>query len=343
MVWRSILLGLFLLGTSRSLLAVANISNGTATPTYNTTAPTGTSNPTIPDWQMGWTQPAVQPTGTTTYTTGWNYVGSVTADGGASAVYLGNGWFVTAAHVAGTGGSLNVTLNGTIYDYVANSAHTFTGTATQTVVTSSGTTTSTVVNPVDISLFQVSPAPNLPALPLRLGNPILDSSHVAIIGFGDGGAHTNETWGYDTMNNGVSEYVNLGGLPYWTNDFSTLNGSSAEYQLVGGDSGGAAFIYNSSTGKWELAGLNEGEFSSNGGGSVFVQINNSTFSTEYPNTPSSGDTTTYTGTTTYETQIGAIIQPPQTSDTPAMPPWALIVLGGVLGVVAVPQLLRALA
>src|SRR5271167_318923 len=104
-------LGFMLLAMALSLRAVENSSTGT----YNGTAPTGSN---ITNWTTGWTQPATQPTGYT-YTTGWNYVGNVGADGGASAVYLGNGWFATATHVASTEGSLSVILNGTTYPFVA--------------------------------------------------------------------------------------------------------------------------------------------------------------------------------------------------------------------------------
>ena len=330
MAWRCILLGLLLLVSSHSLFAVANISTGTSTPTFNTTPPTSTN---IPDWQTGWAQPAVQPTGFTS-TTGWNYVGSINGSqsGQASGVYLGNGWVITCGHL-GTG-NLNFTLNGTTYPYLENSLHTFTGTATQTVVTSSGTTTSSFVNPVDILLYQVSPAPSLPALHLRQTGPVLNSSYVAMIGYGDGQNKTNETWGYDKVNYLTSVFVNLEGLPYWTNDFATENGSADEYQLVGGDSGGAEFIFNSSTSTWELAGLNEGTFT---GGSVFVELSNATFSSAYGNTPATGDTTTYTGTTVYETQIEQAMTP--VSDTPAMPLWALVTLGGLLALVAMPCVL----
>jgi len=51
---------------------------------YDTTAPTSAN---IPNWNTGW--PASN-------ATGWNYVGQ---DNGSSAVYLGNGWVLTAAHV----------------------------------------------------------------------------------------------------------------------------------------------------------------------------------------------------------------------------------------------------
>lgn len=328
MAWRLLLLALFLAASSHSLHAVANYTTGTATPTYNTTAPTTQ----IADWQTGWAQPSVQPTGYTT-TTGWNYVGSINGSqsGNASGVYLGYGWVITCAHL-GTG-SLNFTLNGTTYPYVPNTVQTVTGTATQSISTGTATT---VVNQVDIILFQVSPAPNLPALPLRSSNPVENSSKVVMIGYGDGGNKTTETWGYNTVNYPPSNYINLSGTSFWSNDFITADGSTAEYQVVGGDSGGAAFIYNSTLQRWELAGLNEGNQA--GVFSAFVQLNNSTFSTADANTPATGETTTYTGTTVYATQILQAITP--VSDTPALPAGALIALGIVLGLAALPPIMR---
>jgi hypothetical protein len=161
-----------------------------------------------------------------------------------------------------------------------------------------------------------------------------------MIGYGDGGGHGNETWGYNSVNYAVSIFVNIvqNSISYWTNDIATQsNTSNAPYQLVDGDSGGGDFIYNSSTGFWELAGLNEGIFS--GGGSVFVQINNSTFDTVYDGYPETGDTTTFTGSTTYENQINSILDALAAVDTPAMPCWALVLMGGVLLAAAVPAVL----
>ncbi len=320
------MLGIFLFVSSHLLRAVEYIPTGT----FVTSAPTNTN---IQDWQTGWTQPTVQPTGTTTYTTGWNYVGSVSADGGASAVYLGNGWFVTASHVASTGGSLDVTLNGTVYPFVSSSTQTLTTAVTTTTVSSTGTTTTTGAS-ADLTLFRVSPAPALPPLPIRSSTPVEGISHIVMIGFGDGGSHINPTWGYDLVNSNVNVAVPL--YSWVSNDFETSNGTNVEYELVGGDSGGADFIYNSTLSRWELAGINEAELTNNDVqvGSAFIQLNNSTFSTTYAGYPATGDTTTFTGTATYATQIDGIIAPTGV-DTPAMPTWALVSMGMLLlGIVA---------
>ena len=235
MVRISTWLGLFLVLSCQSLLAVEDY----LTQTYNDTPTTGPTNSNIPNWQTGWQQPAVQPTGYT-YTTGWNYVGSLAGSGAqASGVYLGYGWVITCAHV----GPGNFTLNGTTYPAVPN-------TAQYIYTTSSGTTT-----PVDIVLFQVSPYPALPPLPLRTTDPVLGSSTFALIGYGDGGSLTKETWGDDTVNYQVNYSVTL--LGRTLNDFATYNGidhGRALYEVVSGDSGGANFIFNSSTGTMGIGG-----------------------------------------------------------------------------------------
>jgi hypothetical protein len=321
-------MGLLLLAPVLSLRAVENSSTGT----YNESAPTGSD---ISNWLTGWTQPATQPAGTT-YTTGWNYVGSVNgATAQASGVYLGAGWVITCAHV----GAGPFTLNGTTYNYVANTMHTFSGTVTTTTVTSTGTTTSSALEQADFILFQVSPAPALPMLPIRTSDPVPYQSHVALIGYGDGGNLTHETWGNDLLDSYADVVVNL--LGFWTNDSEILTGDRAEYEIVSGDSGGGAFIYNTTASRWELAGLSEAALDNSANsmqvGSAFVQLNDSSFSNTYSNYPNAGETTTYSGTTTYASQIAQILAP--ASDTPAMPMWALVALVGVLLGVAAPAVL----
>jgi hypothetical protein len=338
----AIWLALLLLMPGLSLHAIENSSTGS----FNETAPTSTN---ISNWTTGWTQPATQPTGFT-YTTGWNYVGSLNgATAQASGVYLGNGWVITCAHV----GPGNFTLNGTVYKYVGSNYHTFSGTVTTTVVTSvvsssgtsTGTTTSSAVEQADFILFQISSPPALPTLPIRSSDPVLNRSDVAMLGYGDGDKLTNETWGYDLLDYYPDIVVNL--IGFWTNDFETINAANTEYEAVSGDSGGGDFICNSTTHQWELAGLNEGalEQVQNGPeiGSAFVQLNDAVFNDTYTATTTSPTgttttTTTYSGTTNYATQIEQLINPPQSADTPTMPLWALVLMGCVLFGLAVPVL-----
>jgi hypothetical protein len=278
---------LVLIGLLASLSTARAIEDVATTPvSYNGTAPTGTN---ITNWATGWTQPAVQPTGYTS-TTGWNYVGSVN---GNSAVYLGNGWVLTAAHV----GVSDLSLNGVIYPMVPNSTKTF-GSA-------------------DLILFQVSPAPALPSIPIRATAPKPTVCQTAMIGWGHANGDRSPTWGYNTVTY-VTTTIQLAnnGVNYSTTDFLTLTqGSSGNnYQVVEGDSGGAAFIFNSTTQMWELAGVNEAMVSNNGVApfySALVQLS------------------------AYQPQIAAAMTP--VTDTPALPPWAMGLLAGTLAWVASPM------
>jgi hypothetical protein len=201
------------------------------TGSYVTTPPDDTaSGYSAPGWDTGWSGSGV---------TGWDYVGLID---GASGVYLGNGFVLTAAHV----GAGNFTLDGTTYSVVANSAQNI-GTA-------------------DLTLFQISSSPELPALTLAQSTPTAAGysagSAVVMIGYGGG---QGETWGENNVTQ-VNQTV-TGISPYTSTDFYTLNGTYYYHhgtgsftntaQLVSGDSGGGDFIYNSTTGLWELAGINE--------------------------------------------------------------------------------------
>jgi hypothetical protein len=210
-------LALALLG-SRPALAVLN--NGS----YVTTEPT-TSD--VSNWTSGWNLGSG--------VTGWDYVGQVN---GASGVYLGNGWVLTAGHV-GPGG---FTLNGTSYALISGTSHTFT--------TTNGSTTGTA----DLSLFQISNPPNLAALTLSSSAPTVfgpDASKTVMIGYGGG---QGETWGYNTV---TSRNVAVSVSGFYSIDFATAYGSPSTNvsHVVGGDSGGAAFI--NVNGNWQLAGILE--------------------------------------------------------------------------------------
>ena len=207
---------------------------------FNTNAPTSAD---IPDWNSGWGASGV---------TGWDYVGTVN---GASAVYLGNNWVITAAHV----GAGTFALGGTSYTVVSGSA--------QGVTRSNGDT-------VDLTLFQITQGPNLPALSISSthSDPPQVGSAVAMIGYGGG----QETWGLNTVTDThyqlqISNYTSSDFLTDYGN--STVNGFSVSNfaLLIGGDSGGGDFIYNTSTGTWMLSGINEAVDGNND--SYMVQLN----------------------------------------------------------------------
>lgn len=199
---------------------------------YQTTAPSGSD---IANWASGWGAPTL---------TGWDYVGRV---GGASGVYLGNGWVLTAAHV----GAGSFTLSGTTYSLVPGSS--------RGITNANGT--------ADLTLFQISGPPALPVLSLRSTAPSVASfsvtgSTVAMIGFGGG---QGKSWGANTVTL-ANQLINVNGAI--TSAFGTVYGSKTyngpgnqsrtinnPATLVGGDSGGGGFIYNATASRWELAGI----------------------------------------------------------------------------------------
>jgi len=197
--------------------------------------------------------------------------------GGASGIYLGNGWVLTANHVAPSLPTI-ATFGGIDY------------------LTDPGTWTR-LYNPepfstfTDIVLFRLSEPPALPSLTISSSTPMVGTDLVMI---GNGrtqnpetfwdrtvidGAN-NDTWvvtteelsnisGYTTTTSkeirwGENEVhqnyivVNLGSLlnPLHVLSFNTQfdeSGMPHEAQAVAGDSGGGVFIYNGSG--WELAGM----------------------------------------------------------------------------------------
>jgi hypothetical protein len=238
---------------------------------FNTSAPTSSD---ITNWGTGWGSPSVS---------GWDYVGFVN---GASGVYLGNGWVLTAAHV----GETDFTLAGTTYPAVPGSAQELSGTT-------------------DLTLFQLEVSPNLPALSIATSAPGAASalgaggSEVAMIGNGGG----VESWGLNTVTETDVE-VQLQNHPYTTTDFETDYGDPPpnftnidnDAVLIGGDSGGGDFIYNSRKNEWQLAGINEGVDSSDN--SYMVQLG------------------------TYATQINPIIAVPEPGAYWLTPLGALLIL-----------------
>jgi hypothetical protein len=187
---------------------------------YDNTEPTDTD---VSHWTTGWNLGSG--------ITGWDYFGTVN---GASAVYLGNGWVLTAAHV----GSGTFGRNGVTYSMIAGTAHSI-----QTTVGNTGT--------ADLILFQIANPPNLAALTLSSSSPRALLSKTVMIG---GGGGNGETWGYDTVTT-TSIGVNVN--TFYSIDFEAAYGTptSNVSHLVSGDSGGPDFIYTSN--HWTLAGINE--------------------------------------------------------------------------------------
>ncbi len=229
----ALLLGLCLAFPAR---AIETITTADPSGTYITTAP----NP--PNWNTDWPTPG---------TTGSDYVGQVN---GSGAVYLGNGWVLTAGHVAPmtTSSPLTFLLDGNTYTSA-------TGTVTS-IITSTGT--------VDLSLFQISAPPSLASLKLTLNAPAYfantnSASQVVMLGYG--GSSPDQSWGENTADFEQQIAVTTGGISYVSNDIITVlgtvsNGSTLSTNtayVVGGDSGGGDFIFDPTNNTWTLAGINE--------------------------------------------------------------------------------------
>ncbi len=191
---------------------------------------------------------------------GWDYVGTV---GGASGVYLGEYdgayWVLTANHV----GLGNFTLGADTYSYVAGSGK--------------------QVGSLDLYVFKIdvtagSSLLSLSNLTLSDTSPTVDTPVVLI---GNGGANRGSSLTYWSVNSSIwtettSNLANASGYKYsdgrtrsWgTNNvagslvsdgtemlYTVFDARNTEGQAAVGDSGGGMFVYNATTGHWELAGL----------------------------------------------------------------------------------------
>lgn len=177
---------------------------------------------------------------------GWGNVGI--ENNALSAVYLGNGWVLTANH-AGPG---DVWFGGVLYPWVPGAW----------VRLSTST---------DLVLFKIAdPFPALPTLSIRATSPLLGTSLI-LIGHGrNRGATTTWSglggylWGPGATKRWGTNYVEDVNADAWEPDFGTQlfgtkfdeNGpghSTHEAQAATGDSGGAAFAWNGSS--YQLAGI----------------------------------------------------------------------------------------
>ncbi len=171
---------------------------------------------------------------------GWDHVG---VRGGHTAVYIGNGWVITANHV----GLGDVTLGGVLYPHVPGSK--------VRLQNDDGSNT-------DCAVFQLDPAPPLPALPIRATSPPA-GAEVVSIGYGRnrGAAITwNGRDGYEWASGKALRWgrnlVEGPSLAFGTEAFYVAfdqEGLEHESQVVSGDSGGAAFVRED--GAWQLAGV----------------------------------------------------------------------------------------
>jgi Trypsin len=193
---------------------------------------------------------------------GWANVG---ARGSGSAIYLGNRWVLTANHV----GAGSTVFQGVAYGAVPDSQI--------QLVNPAGIGFNA---PTDLLLYRIDGSPPLPSLTIDTVVPGVGSDVVLIgrgrdrspnasywtstwvssptpstyTGFGWGTSNTMR-WGTNTIDfiNELQSISNTSERAF-AMDFDAA-GTPYEAQGASGDSGGAVFYKNPSTGKWDLAGL----------------------------------------------------------------------------------------
>jgi len=179
---------------------------------------------------------------------GWQHV---VRRGGTSAIYLGDGWVLTARH-AGMG---EVKLDEQVYPAVPDSMFWLDTPGAQGVK-------------ADLILFRVDPAPALPRLAISRERPEMGAKLI-LVGYGGGIGEPTE-WngrpGFQRARNGFKRWgTNLAepGLGIVPGPQGTLTrcfemtfssrGTPHEAQAAVGDSGGAVFAQGAEG--WELAGV----------------------------------------------------------------------------------------
>jgi hypothetical protein len=252
----------------------------------------------------------------------WNYVGQVT--GGASAIYLGNSWALTAFH-SGPG---PLTLGSTTYSYTGISHR----------------LTTLSPNDADMILFKINGDPGLAPILINNTSPPT-GTQVTLIGYGkDQGPFTQwdagwntippstnpmvyqgyqwlptnaKAWGLGNINTYFSTPVDAGSGPNWS--FNTTFLFMEDYaQGSPGDSGGGVFYYNGSL--WELTGM------------MFATNN---YSGQPGNTSVTGNQTFHATLAAYKNEILAVTAIPE----PTTP--LLITLGLTLLLTITTKLKRA--
>jgi len=163
-----------------------------------------------------------------------------------TAVYLGRGWVLTAAHV----GPSDIELDGTMYEADVKSR--------ERVLNPDGTA-------ADLMLFRIDPVPDLPSLEISAESPPLESPIVMVgSGLGRGETMTGQgrvgfswqepsvkRWGTSMVHEHLHDQ-SIGNTDVFATRFSIAK-TAHEAQAAHGDSGGAAFAYLEN--RWQLVGI----------------------------------------------------------------------------------------
>jgi hypothetical protein len=163
-----------------------------------------------------------------------------------TAVYLGRGWVLTAAHV----GPSNINLDGTMYAANVKSR--------KRVLNRDGSA-------ADLVLFRIDPEPDLPAMKISADTPPIGSPFVMVgSGLGRGEKMEGEgrvgffwqapsvkRWGTSVVSEQLHDQ-SVGNTDTFTTRFSIAR-TAHEAQAAHGDSGGAAFAYIGD--RWQLVGI----------------------------------------------------------------------------------------
>ncbi|WP_411826601.1 trypsin-like serine protease [Luteolibacter sp. AS25] len=166
--------------------------------------------------------------------------GNVILTNGASGVYLGGGWVLTAAHVYDDQASPYVTYNSTQYYADLNEVYTLQNSSTAQLQGLSAD--------ADLVLFRLDT--ELSGLPTISLGDVTTNMNITMIGFGGG-----KTWGTNTVDpqNLASNFNVTDGNDFVGFQTDYDSGVSTEGQGIIGDSGGAAFAFVG--GEWKLIGM----------------------------------------------------------------------------------------